>query len=185
MSKILIIDIETTGFLQKGGKIVEIGIVELDLINGDRKIIFDEVTRENGLTLEIVEQSWIVQNSSLTAAEVGAARHLNELRPEVQKIIDQYPDGATAFNNTFDFGFMEDRGFGFPKKLPCPMKLSTNICKLPSVGGFGGYKWPKVEEAYEFFFGKTGYVEEHRGADDALHEAEIVYELYKRGIFKI
>jgi len=27
MSKILILDIETTGFLQQGGKIVEVGIV--------------------------------------------------------------------------------------------------------------------------------------------------------------
>lgn len=31
MEKILIIDIETTGFLKQNGKIVEIGIVELDL----------------------------------------------------------------------------------------------------------------------------------------------------------
>jgi len=33
--KILILDIETTGFLQSGGKIVEVGIVELNLLNGD------------------------------------------------------------------------------------------------------------------------------------------------------
>ena len=43
MSKILILDIETTGFLQQNGKIVEIGIVELDLENGQREIIFNEV----------------------------------------------------------------------------------------------------------------------------------------------
>lgn len=62
------------------------------------------------------------------------------------------------------------------------MKLSTNICQLP---GNRGFKWPKVPEAYEFFFGKTGYIESHRGADDAFHEADIVYELFKRGVFKI
>lgn len=39
MNKILILDIETTGFLQQGGKIVEIGIVELDLSNGNKKKI--------------------------------------------------------------------------------------------------------------------------------------------------
>ena len=37
MEKILILDIETTGFLQEGGKIVEVGIVELDLSNGKSK----------------------------------------------------------------------------------------------------------------------------------------------------
>ena len=64
------------------------------------------------------------------------------------------------------------------------MILSTNICKIPSPKG-KGYKWPKVQEAYDFLFGETAYVEEHRGADDAYHEADIVYELYLRGVFKI
>ena len=36
--KIGIIDIETTGFLQNGGKIVEVGIVELNLENGIFKL---------------------------------------------------------------------------------------------------------------------------------------------------
>ena len=56
MSKILIIDIETTDFLQRNGKIVEVGIVELDLSNGNRKIIFDSVCWESGLTEEEVKQ---------------------------------------------------------------------------------------------------------------------------------
>ena len=62
------------------------------------------------------------------------------------------------------------------------MKLATNVVKLR---GRRGYKWPKVQEAWDFFFGKTNYVELHRGADDAKHEAMIVHELYKRGIFKV
>ena len=35
MKKILILDIETTGFLNQGGSIVEIGIVELNLDTGE------------------------------------------------------------------------------------------------------------------------------------------------------
>jgi DNA polymerase-3 subunit epsilon len=42
-----------------------------------------------------------------------------------------------------------------------------------------------VEEAFKFFFPESQYIEAHRGADDAKHEAMIVYELYKLGIFKI
>lgn len=180
--KILILDLETTGFLQQGGKIVEIGIVELDLSNGERKTIFDEVCHEKGITLEEVDKSWIVQNSNLTTEIIKYSGSLESKKSRVQKILDDYPLGATAYNNAFDFGFMEDRGFVFPKKLDCPMKLSTNICKISS---HRGYKWPSVQEAWDFFFGKTEYIETHRGADDAYHEALIVYELYKRNVFKI
>ena len=70
-------------------------------------------------------------------------------------------------------------------ELPCPMLISTNICKIP--GKRGGYKWPKAEEAYNFFCRTEetdeDWVELHRAADDAYHEAEIVKELYDRGVF--
>jgi len=183
MSKIIILDLETTGFLHVGGKIVEVGIVELDLSSGERKIIFDSVCHESGITREEVENSWIVKNSDLTIEEIRRSPNLESIKPEIQQIIDRYESGATAFNNSFDFGFMESRGFTFPKKLDCPMKLSTDICKLPSPRG--GYKWPKVEEAHFHFFGDVGYIEKHRGADDAFFEAEIVYKLFQLGIFKI
>lgn len=84
----------------------------------------------------------------------------------------------------FDFGFLKDRGFTFPIELDCPMKLSTDICKIPSPRG-RGYKWPKVQEAYDFFFPDNEYIEKHRGADDAFYEADIVYKLYQMEIFKI
>ena len=182
--KILIIDIETTGFLQKGGKIVEIGIVELNLENGERKILFDEVCHEIGITKHEVEDAWIIENSSLTVEDVRNSRNLDLMRDEIQNIINDYPEGATAYNNTFDFGFLKNRGFTFPKELPCPMKLSTDICKIPNRTRHGCFKWPKVEEAYDYFFPDNDYKEQHRGADDAFHEAEIVYKLFQMSIFK-
>lgn len=182
--KILIVDIETTGFLNQGGKIVEVGIVELDLENGNRKIIFDEVCFETGITREEVENSWIIKNSDLTVEAIRTSKNLKKLQPQIQEILFSYPAGTTAFNNLFDFGFLESRGFIFPKKLGCPMKISTNICKILHSNGYG-YKWPKVEEAHLHFFGDVGYVEKHRGADDAFHEAEIVLKLYELGEFKL
>lgn len=181
---ILIIDIETTGFLQKGGKIVEIGITELDLDTGEREIVYDKVVHEFGTTKEEVATSWILQNSSMTLKEVVFSPTLESEHEEIQFILDRYTAGATAYNNKFDFEFMESRNFIFPKKLDCPMLLSTDICKIPSKIG-KGYKWPNFEEAYLYFFGETAYIEEHRGGDDSYHEAELVKELYDRGIFKI
>jgi len=181
---ILILDIETTGFLQAGGKIVEIGIVELNLTNGKRRIIYDKVCHEDGLTKELVEKAWIINNSDLTVEEIRQSKNLNLIKEEVQHIIDSYPLGITAFNNSFDFGFMESRGFNLKNKLPCPMILSTDICKIPNKNG-RGTKWPKVQEAYDFFFEKNDYEEKHRGADDALHEARIVHKLFEMGVFKL
>lgn len=181
--KILIIDIETTGFLNSGGKIVEVGIVELDLTNGDKKIIFDYVCHEKGITPDEIRNSWIVKNSTLTFEQIKYSKDFNTLKGKIQQIINDYPAGATAFNNDFDFGFLENRGIIFKKKLDCPMKLSTDICKIEKPTG--GYKWPKVEEAHKFFFGEVGYVEAHRGADDAFHEADIVYKLFEMGVFKV
>lgn len=180
--KIIIIDIETTGFLNQNGKIVEVGIVELNLETGEKKIVFDSVVHERPITREEVEKSWIVSNGFMNVEEIRNSPELKTKMAEIQEIINSYPLGATAYNNKFDFDFLESRGIKIPKKLACPMKLSTNICKIP---GNYGYKYPKAQEAYDFFFGKTDYIEKHRGADDAFHEADIILELYKRGVFKV
>lgn len=185
--KILVLDIETTGFLQKGGSIVEIGIVELDLSNGNIKEVYNSLCREEILTAKHREEpfGWIFRNSDLTIDEVRNAPAFEKVKEEVQELINKYPKGCTAYNNTFDFGFLEDRGISFPKKLACPMKLSTSICKIPSTNGYGGYKWPSVEEAFSYFFPEIEYNEKHRGLDDAKHEAMIVYKLFQMGEFKI
>ena len=182
-NKILIVDIETTGFLKDNGKIVEVGMVELNLENGEKKILFSEVTHEKGITKEEVENAWIIGNSDLTVEEVRHSKRLDLLKEDIQKIIDSYPLGVTAYNNVFDFTFLEKKGIKFPKKLACPMLLSTPILKLK--GKYGKYKWPNVNEAYGFYFPESKYIEKHRGADDAFHEADIIYELYKRDVFKI
>lgn len=65
------------------------------------------------------------------------------------------------------------------------MILATDVCKLPSKNGYSSYKWPTVEEAWRHLFPSNTYNELHRGADDARHEALIVFELYQQGIFNI
>lgn len=186
MKKILIIDIETTGFNPKKDKIVEIGIVELDLDSGKRKILLDELVKEEGLTREELDKSWIVKNGFIKTDDViDYGIVWSEIKEAVQDIINMYPLGSTAYNNKFDFGFLDARDIKQQKKLPCPMLLSTNICKIKHYKNRGGYKWPTCEEAYNHFYPKAKYIELHRGADDAMHEASIVYSLYKLRVFKI
>lgn len=182
--EITILDIETTGFLKQGGKIVEIGIVSLCLETGVVKELFNQVMHERPITKEEVSSSWIVNNSSLTIEDIQKSRQLKEYVEEIQNILEGSENGVTAWNSDFDFGFLEDRGFKFLKKLPCPMKQTTNFFKLPKIGGYGGYKWAKVEEAYKILFEDQAYKEAHRGGEDAKDEAKIIFELYKRGAYK-
>lgn len=183
MKKILIIDIETTGLSPKTNHLTEIGIVELDLSNGERKILFDKTMHEKPIDKDFLEICYPVKQGWVTVDEIVNSKEFIFYKDEVQSIINEYPFGITAYNNSFDFGFLERAGITFPNKLACPMLLSRNVCKLPKKGG--GYKNPKMQEAYDFFFPNSGYVELHRGASDAMHEAEIVYEMYKLGIFKL
>jgi DNA polymerase-3 subunit epsilon len=178
--KILIIDIETTDFLQRHGEIVELGIVELDLETAEKKIIFNKIIKPK-IGLEELRETWIVKNGYMKPEDIVKGVEFSTIKEEVQKIIDSYPDGVTAYNIKFDVGFLESYGMTFPKLLPCPMIKSTSICKLP--GRYGNYKWPKAEEAYKHFYPEVEYTEAHRGADDAMHEADIVLALHKLGKF--
>lgn len=183
--EILIVDIETTGLSPRSGFIVEVGIVALDLETGECKVVFDSVCREEGMTIKDRE-AWIFLNTDLSVDEVRDAQDFTKIRPDIQTIIDAYPLGVTAYNRAFDFSFLESRGVRINAKLPCPMELSAPVVGLPSAHpSHGKYKWPKVEEAWAYFFPHENYVELHRGADDAKHEALIVYELYKRNLYSV
>jgi DNA polymerase III epsilon subunit-like protein len=174
--EILIVDLETTGWLKAGGQIVEIGIVELNTKTGEKTMLFDSVINPNQ-DAETIEKSWIVQKGYMTAKEILEGVQLSDVRDVVQSILNNHPDGITAFNNKFDFDYLEANGFELKYKLPCPMLASTAICKLPNRNGWKGYKWPNVQEAYNHFFPGNEYNEIHRGGDDAWHESDIVMKL--------
>lgn len=53
----------------------------------------------------------------------------------------------------------------------CTMEATTNICKLP--GQRGKYKWPKLSEAYKFFFD-----EELSGAHNAMVDTRGCARIY-------
>ena len=182
-NKILIIDIETTGWLTDGGSIVEIGAVELDLDTSEITEVFNSLCREKILTAKH-RDAWIFHNSDLTPDMVREAPEFEKIKEPFQKIVNSYPAGATAYNRSFDISYLQDRLIAFPKLLPCPMILSTEICKLPGKYA-NSFKWPKVEEAFNYFFPDFPYNERHRAAHDALHEAMIVYKLYDIGAFRL
>lgn len=183
-NKILVIDIETLGgFVPSKGFIAEIGIVELDIKTGETKTLFDSLCKHPKMTAKL-HDSWIFQNSTMTIQDVRNAPFLSEIQEEVQGIIDKYQLGVTAYNRKFDITYMEGYGFTFKKLQPCPMLELTPIAKIPHKNGKGN-KWPSCEQAWEFLFPNVEYIELHRGADDALHEAKIIFEMIKKGYYKL
>lgn len=175
-NKILVIDIETTDFFNKGGLIVEIGAALLNLRTGKINKKFDKIVRERNFDKRQMD-SWIFNNSDLRFEQVIEAELIEKYRIDLQDLFILYP--AVSWNTDFDFTFLLSRGFAI-KILNCPMRRSTNYFKLPEICG---YKFPKVQEAWDLLFPEKKYKEQHRAFDDAAHEAKIIYELYKRKIW--
>jgi len=169
---ISILDIETTGLNRYFDMICEIGICTLNLDNGRIKPIFHIICQEENKKFS--DNSWIFKNSDLTIDTVRKAHYLEECRYTLQRKLDIHP--LTAYNQNFDFSFLESRDFKIHKKFWDPMIKLTPILKIPS---FYGYKWPSVQEAYNYFYPKERYIERHRALDDVKHEAKIIYATYK------
>ncbi len=169
---IIVLDIETTGLDPYFNMICEIGICTLNLLDGTIEPIFHVICQEENK--EFDDNSWIFQNSDLTLYTVRNAHFLENYREELQEILNLGP--CTAYNQSFDFSFLNSRNFKIPKKFWDPMHKLTPILKIPR---YNGYKWPSVQEAYNFFFKNENYTESHRALDDAKHEAKIIYATYK------
>jgi DNA polymerase III epsilon subunit-like protein len=88
-----------------------------------------------------------------------------------------------AHNLNYDLGVVacEVARYGITPEVTntfCTMLSTTDICRIPTARG---YKWPKLVEAYRFFF-----QEDFSGAHDALADVRacmrIYFELQKRGL---
>ncbi len=115
MKEIAVVDIETSGFQNQGGLIVEIGVVGLNLETGNIINEFDEIVKENDFGERHAKDpyGWVFRNSDLRYEDVLLANDLVKTLPKIQTIFDKYSFGATAFNKRFDFGY-----FGTtPKKV--------------------------------------------------------------------
>ena len=174
MKRIAVIDIETTGLDEENDLIIEIGIVELDLDSGNIRELFNSLIWEKKFNLKFLENSPFSKNL-FKPEEFEDANRLEVITDELQEIFNKYK--VTAFNKRFDFSFLRNRGFLILNEFPCIMMVSARILKIP--GRADEYKWPSMQQTYDFLFPKEKFIEKHRALDDAYHEAKILYKLYK------
>tara|TARA_R110000772_G_scaffold17946_3_gene49960 strand:+ start:121665 stop:122207 length:543 start_codon:yes stop_codon:yes gene_type:complete len=167
--KILVVDIETTGFYPKNDLIVEIAAAVVDTKTKDIKLVFEKAIKDPRFDADKHGDSWIFENSSLTVEDVENAESIEAYREELQALFDEYL--MTAYNKKFDLGFLREAGFTI-KDTKCLME-SAKVHRT-------GRKY-SVEVMYNQFFmdGKERYVEEHRAGADTIDEAKILLHLVK------
>jgi DNA polymerase III subunit epsilon len=181
--KILVLDIETGNYDPDGDNfdtenimVCEIGLVSLDTKTGAIDDVFGTACREDQMCNPY---SWVFQNTSLKYDHAESSGTLDEIRAQLQPIFDQGTP-VTSWGHDFDIRHLEypSRGFKIPNRFWDPKIVLTDFIKLPSNSG--GYKWPKVSEAFQYFNPGVPYYEEHRALEDAKDEAELIYKAMKQ-----
>ena len=59
----------------------------------------------------------------------------------------------------------------------CTMLATTDIVKIPNPRGRGGYKWPKLDEAYRVLVNPSGFAGAHDAFEDVKACREVFYSL--------
>jgi DNA polymerase III epsilon subunit-like protein len=185
MNRYLIFDTETTGFYAKN-RLVQLAwrLYQDDMLIEEENFIVrpykftipKEVTKLHGITTEY-------------ATKYGFP--LGYVLREFNKRVDR-ADYLVGHNISYDlkvlteeFRRMHIKTKLNRKKVICTMHESTNYLKLPRFASKGSsYKFPKLEELYEFLFGRP-----IKGAHNALYDvratAESFFELMRRRVIKI
>lgn len=125
-----------------------------------------EITELNGTTTEMLEEKGIPM--------VDALRRFNEMKAQCTDRV--------GHNVSFDKQMMAREAFAYD--LPhdssgqgtiCTMKMTRDICKLPATEKMrgGGFKPPKLQEAYRHFFG-----EDFEQAHDAMADVRAMLKVY-------
>lgn len=99
--------------------------------------------------------------------------------------LHQKCDTVVGHNIKFDMAMINSEIFRScndileDKSTVCTMLETTPICKIPKPNGGSGYKWPKLREAYDYFFpnDKTNFAADHHALGDLQRTKKIFFKL--------
>ncbi len=181
--EILIVAIETANIDYKKDNwaidnclICEIGIANLNLDSGKIKQVFNQICKEDDSP---DPKSWIFKTTSLTCEMIAESTHFEDLKDKLQDILNSKP--VTSWDHDFDLDSLEcpSRCLAIPTKFWDPKHTLTNFLEIPRYSGYG-YKWPKVTEAFEYFYPNKKWQQTHRAMDDAIIEADIIFQAVEK-----
>jgi DNA polymerase-3 subunit epsilon len=195
MKNLLIIDTETDSTNPDLANILELALARLDLETGQVDIVFDSLILPDRPYLPgELEECWWMQHSHVPVSFIQTALKFSEVRNDFAAILAVAP--VTAYNLYYDRRVLRRHGLPIENVWPCLMQTCTPILKLPGhyhnpfpshygPDDYGDYKYPKFTEAWNYFFPDLPFVERHRAAWDALHEAKLAYRLYRDGYLEV
>lgn len=169
---LFILDLETTGLngTEEGDKILEVGIVRVDL---DKGAVYPEFSKVVHQFLTPEEKTcWAFTHTSLTPEEVTSSPWSLNMCLDLMYMYSRSLGGVfTSYNVGFDFGkFLNPWGFR-PKLAPCIMEECAEH--------YNGGRWFKAQEAYDQLCPDNPAAlpdgqEEHRALSDATMEGWIL-----------
>ena len=183
---ILFFDTETTGLVknwndpsdERNPKLVQLGLA---LTTNEGRLVNTFSSIVKPINFEIPKEAAAVHGITTDMA----LRHGTE-PDRIKHIFIEYALKAhliVAHNFKFDSIVMQhclngQSGMFIGIKSFCTMLESTPICQLPSKRG--GFKWPSLKEAYDFFFH-----EELKDAHDAFTDVMACKRIYFEGLMKL
>ena len=163
-----VLDVETSGFITENyppnharqGRVLQIGAILLDDnlnevasfnylidVQGDLEI-HPNAFAQHGITVEQCKKYGVPIELPIMCLDVFLKKSKGTICHNVK-----FDTRHMAFEDVASFGRVSEKARLDFKKTICTMELSTPICKIPFINK-RGYKWPKLEEAYEYFFMK-------------------------------
>jgi DNA polymerase III epsilon subunit-like protein len=129
-------------------------------------------------------KNWVIPDESIAIHGITneiANKEGVELEHAIDNFMYQHYDLMLAHNLDFDenvivnaiFWDLNRKNFlEFPHPKRCSMKLSRDICKIPTL--YNAFKSPKLSELYRFVFGKNPEMDKLHGS---LYDVEILVKI--------
>ena len=188
---ILVLDIETTGLdgIQKGDKILSIGIVT---VNVNNKTVMPTFYAPIYQELEPKDrEAWIFRKKHMDVSEITGAPWDEWL---VARLVARMIDGmmVTTYNTAFDLDkfldpwldavFQDDAPFYF--RAPCLMRASAQVPEIPRTMHEDGSCWPSLKSTYyQICEERQAGIRTHHALNDAIIAGQVMLALMERGLY--
>lgn len=188
--KILFFDTETTGVpknykasymdTENWPRLVQLGVIFY--VDGDETASSEMIVRPDGFIIseEVSKIHGITQEKALVSGYF-----IEDVLASFSSLLWE-ADLLVGHNLNYDLNVLGSEFYRSTKMNPLAgkatydtMQKSTNLLKLP--GKFGNYKWPKLQELYQFLFNEP-LAQTHTALDDIRQTAKCYFELQRRGV---